>query len=182
MTRLSASTVRELLDYDMASGAFFWRERDNCWFHSPGQCRRWNAMHANRCAGSMDICGYLQICILGTRYQAHRVAWICVTGEWPDDQIDHINGIRSDNRFENLRVVSHAQNQRNRGIRSDNTSGFTGVTRHNPSGRFMAKIKFQKKCRYLGLFDTAEMAHAAYARAARDLGYSKRHICGDQHD
>ena len=92
-----------------------------------------------------------------------------MTGEWPKDQIDHINGIRTDNRFTNLREATTAENTRNGLISKNNTSGFKGVCFHKDTGRWQAKIFINGKGRHLGLFDTAEAAANAYDAAAAKL-------------
>lgn len=113
--------------------------------------------------------GYRQIGIAGTVYLEHRLAWFWVHGEWPQNEIDHINGNPADNRFVNLRVATRSQNNANR-KRIINRSGFRGVTalkkdgKH--TGRWMAAIKHKHKTMYLGSFDTPEAASAAYKAAA----------------
>jgi hypothetical protein len=82
---------------------------------------------------------------------------------------DHISGDRLDNRRENLRIASNAENQRNRGKPSSNTSGHKGVTWHRKSGKWQAQIMINGKSMYLGLFTTPEAAHEAYKAAAVEL-------------
>lgn len=100
-------------------------------------------------------------------YKAHRLAWLYITGQWPIDQIDHINGIRSDNRFCNLREIDLTGNshQRNKPPKN-NKSGFIGVylTR---SGKFRAQIGYLRTNIAIGVFDTPEQAHAAYLEAKK---------------
>lgn len=71
--------------------------------------------------------GYLGVSVLKTQYRAHRLAWFYMTGEWPPEQIDHINGVRDDNRWENLRLATKSQNSMNTPLSSTNTSGVKGV-------------------------------------------------------
>lgn len=85
----------------------------------------------------------------------------------PDGQIDHINGCRTDNRIANLRIATHAENCRNQQKRPVNTTGFKGVVRYQD--KFLAQIKKNGKGHYLGIFPTAEAAHAAYCEAAMRL-------------
>ena len=130
-------------------------------------------------AGYIQRDGYSKIRIDNYGHVAHRLAWLYVTGAFPTGELDHINGVRSDNRFSNLRDVSHTENQRNCGLASNNTSGYRGVCFHKQMQRWMARVHVNDKKIYLGLFDTPEDAHAAYAIAAAELGFSDRHIYGD---
>jgi len=109
--------------------------------------------------------GYQRIGFGGKQYAAHRVAWMLTTGEWPDRHIDHINGMRDDNRFSNLRLATHSENQMNR--RPRGVSG-KGATQHS-CGKFQASIKKDGTTIYLGLYDTRAEAQAAYRRAATTL-------------
>ena len=119
-------------------------------------------------AGCLRNDGYTTIKIDGRIHRAHRLAWLHVHGEWPNDQLDHINGSRSDNRLANLRAASHSENQHNqRKPRSDNKSGFLGVFPYR--GKFRAMIRIDGKQRSLGDFSTPEAAHEAYLKAKRAL-------------
>ena len=111
--------------------------------------------------------GYRRVWIDGRRYFAHRLAWFYVHGEWPKDEIDHINGNPSDNRIGNLREASRSQNLMNTRLRSDNMVGLKGVTEFGC--RWRATIKDAGKQRHLGLFDTPEAAHDAYRCAAEKI-------------
>lgn len=108
--------------------------------------------------------GYVRIRLCGRMHAAHRLAWLWVHGTLPEQDIDHINGIKSDNRIANLRDVSHAVNTANLvGPQENNTSGYLGVTRHK--GKWRAQISVDGKMRYVGLFASAEEAHQAYLAA-----------------
>lgn len=115
-------------------------------------------------AGCMRPDGYIKIKIFGKSYLAHRLAWFFVHGEWPDEEIDHINRIRSDNRLVNLRSVLKRQQQQNMKLTIKNTSGFVGVSRGR-NGRWRASLVIKKKFISLGVFDTPEEASSVYVAA-----------------
>jgi hypothetical protein len=120
-------------------------------------------------AGTVNGSGYLQFQFKGRQYQAHRVAWLLKTGEWPSKEIDHANGIRTDNRWCNLRQATDAQNVRNSGARSTNKLGIKGVRYHPKDKRFHARITHEGIRIYLGAFATPDEASEAYKAAARRL-------------
>jgi hypothetical protein len=143
---------RELLSYDPETGVFSWLVT-----------RRFRA---GTIAGSISWNGYRFIAISGRRFPAHRLAWLFVNGRWPIGQIDHVNGCRDDNRITNLREASWSQNQANSRKHRDSKSPYKGV---RPHGEKWASNICVDGCRqYLGLFDTAEEAHARYCEAAQD--------------
>lgn len=121
---------------------------------------------------SGDVCGaiietgYVRIGINWNYYYGHRLAWFLMTGEWPKC-IDHRNGIRSDNRWENLRLATNVENHRNKSILSNNTSGYKGVRRTATPGKWTAAIKVGPKQTYLGTFDCPKKAHEAYMRETK---------------
>jgi len=102
-------------------------------------------------------------------YKAHRLAWLYVHGEWPPEQLDHINGQRDDNRVENLRSATRAENAGNSKRRADNTSGFKGVYWNAQRSKWQAKIRRGQLEKHLGLFVCKEDAAEAYRRAAADV-------------
>jgi hypothetical protein len=108
--------------------------------------------------------GYTVVQIDKKIYKVHRLAWLYMTGEWPKE-IDHINGIRNDNRWCNLRKATRSQNQINGRIRSNNKTGYKGVSIQ--SGKYLAVLYVNKKAIRLGTFDTAELASEAYLSAAK---------------
>ena len=119
--------------------------------------------------GAVDWDGYLRIGIRGRKYRASRLAWFWMTGEQSKVLIEHRNGIRTDNRYVNLREATASQNMQNiRRPRRRNKSGLLGVSTKSP-GKFEATIKLNGKSQYLGLFDNAEDAQAAYFKAKNIL-------------
>lgn len=162
---ITPQELRELIEYDPATGAMLWRQRDE--HHMPDLRARasWNARYAGKPVSSYrNEWGYNVFSVGSRKFQAHRVAWAIHYGEWPEDQIDHINRDPADNRIDNLRSVSLAENLRNKGSYRNNTSGYKGVTWHKSSGKWMAQLKVSGRNIHLGLFDDPAEAHAAYTR------------------
>lgn len=117
-------------------------------------------------AGYEDRHGHLRVRFNGKEYAVHRLVWLYVTGNFPEGEIDHINGIRSDNRFSNLRDVPHRTNMENRKkAAAHNISGVLGVTKRGDS--YMARIKINGKQVILGSFASASDAHVNYLIAKR---------------
>lgn len=172
----SQEVLRQLLDYDPETGVLRWKERGPDGFKTARSHSVWNAKHAGGLAFRMaNDRGYLTSCVLGRRYSAHRVVWKWVTGQDPD-HIDHINGVKADNRFSNLRNVAKVDNQRNRKKPSNNTSGVIGVTaRSDLPGKWIAYIGEGGKTIKLGSFETKEAALAARRAAEERLGYHENH-------
>jgi hypothetical protein len=155
---ITPERLRELLDYDPETGEFTWRVT-----------RNHNARHGQR-AGSTHGKGYWGIAIDGRKYQAHRLAFLHIFGKWPDGDLDHANGVRTDNRIANLRLATRSQNAANRRCSRRNiSSGFKGVHFEPQTGQYRARIGKHGKSQHLGLFRTAADAHAAYCAAAREV-------------
>lgn len=162
-------TLRQLLDYDPATGLLIWKTRPLEMFGGDVRiCNTWNTRYAGKEAlGSVDALGYKVGHLRSVYVRAHRVIWKLMHGVDPAGQIDHINGERDDNRAVNLRDVNQSGNQRNAGLRHDNKSGHAGVhVRKN--GQITAYV-----CgKYMGVFPTVEAAAEARRAAERDLGFS----------
>lgn len=121
MDTLTAEAVRTILDYDADSGALIWKAR-------PDRSPQWNGQFAGNEAGYIMRTGYRLIEIADRPYLAHRLAWVIVHGYWPTEHIDHINGIRADNRQANLREATQANNGWNQKKHDDGSSGYKGVS------------------------------------------------------
>lgn len=151
---LTVQRLKELLHYDADTGQFTGLRANGRKHERVGTGNR----------------GYLVICVDQKRYKAHRLAWLYVHGEWPNDQIDHINGDRADNRISNLRAATNSQNKQNlRKARSDSRSGLIGAMWDGRSNKWRANILVDGKRKYLGYFEQAEQAHAVYVEAKRTL-------------
>ena len=128
MTELTFDEVRTFVKADPDAGVLFWEPRPKRFFATYGEWKRWNTRYAHLPAFTTHHSkGYLIGRIYRRIYMAHRVVWLLALKRWPTDQIDHINGDYADNRLANLREVSTAENARNQKMKSNNTSGVTGV-------------------------------------------------------
>lgn len=122
---------------------------------------------AGRRIGTPDKDGYLTAKVSQVRVRLHRLAWRMHYGAWPEVQVDHINGVKTDNRISNLRLATNSENNCNRGPQANNKLGIRGVRKHGK--RFQALICKDKKQMFLGSYETAELAAAAYRAAAKQL-------------
>jgi hypothetical protein len=121
---------------------------------------------AGALAGSRRSDGYFRVKIRGREYFIHRVAWLLTYGTWPAADIDHVNGVRDDNRRANLREATASENLCNRGATAGNITGFKGVSWDKRNRNYRARIMVRGKQIFLGRFTTPEAAHAAYQSAA----------------
>jgi hypothetical protein len=150
---LTADQLRELVHYDPDTGEMRWlKPRSNR--IKVGDLCGWTMSH-----------GYRGVFIAGEYRLVHRLAWLYMTGEWPEYEVDHVNRDKSDNRWVNLRLASHTENSKNGPRRSHNRSGLKGITEHR-DGRWKAQIMLNRRQIYLGLFATKEDAHKAYCEAS----------------
>ena len=117
-------------------------------------------------SGSLDTGGYRQIGVGGKHYLAHRLAWMYEHGEFPPEEIDHINGVRDDNRLQNLRLATCSENMRNYPKPLTNTSGFKGVCWDKYSRKWRVQVKVNKKKLHIGMFAEMSEARSAYRAAA----------------
>lgn len=120
-------------------------------------------------AGSTDSDGYRIIRFNCSKYKAHRLAWLHEYGELPPDQIDHINGIKNDNRITNLRLSSTSTNAMNVGLKKNNTSGYKGVNFNKANKKWKASYEINSRYIYIGYFATPELASIAYNEATKKV-------------
>ena len=147
-TSLTQELLKEHLYYNKETGLFTWLKITN------------KKLKVGATAGTNSH-GYTVIKLLGKHYRAHRLAWLYEYGTLPVHEIDHINGIKNDNRIVNLRDIPHIQNCVNVFNKRSRT-GLQGVSAH--SGGYEAKIRLNGVSRYLGFFRTAKEAHLAYLK------------------
>lgn len=135
-------------------GGFVWKEVNS------------NRIKVGQKAGWDNGGGYRSIYICNKIYKEHRLVFFIHNGWWPEE-VDHIDGNRSNNKIENLRAATKTQNQHNRGKDKTNTTGFKGVSKRKD--KFIARINIDKKSKHIGLFDTAKEAYDAYCKKAIEL-------------
>jgi len=148
--------LREILSYDPTTGIFMWRKKFNRTFPE------------GKVAGSKHSAGYISISVFNQKRLAHRLAWLYMTGNWPVEHIDHINGNKQDNRFVNLREVNRFQNLQNiTKPTKANKSGFLGVSAHQ--GKWRMQLMVNRKRIKISGFNTPEEAHQCYVETKSKL-------------
>ena len=149
--------LKEVLDYNPDTGVFTWKKN----------CR--NRAVVGSVAGYKDNYGYICIKINRKTYKAHRLAYLYMTGNFPKNSIDHINHIKDDNRWANLRDATNSQNQSNKAKPKNNTSGYKGVTWNKRDENWRAKINCMNKTIHIGCYTTPQEASEAYKKKAIEL-------------
>ena len=163
--------LHQLFFYNPETGDFVWRERDAGMFGSgkisaETKAKRFNTRYAGRSAIVNHSNGYKNVTVTGFGFvRAHRVAWAMHYGVWPENDVDHINGDRADNRIFNLRCSTRSENLRNRRKFPKNKSGYVGVSFCNRRGKWNARIGVNGRYINAGYFDTKEEAAKARAKA-----------------
>lgn len=159
---LTREEVEAVLAYDPETGIFTWKTLRGTA----------NTVRAGRRAGRIAVHGYRQIAIKGRRYYASRLAWLLSHDKWPDEQLDHRNGVKDDDRLANLRECTQSENMANARRARNNTTGFKGISfvaSQNGPNKFKATIKVDNEPIFLGWFADAETAYAARVGAAAIL-------------
>lgn len=169
----SVEFVREALDYCPETGIFIWKVRPRSHFKTDSGWKTFNSGDSGKTAGALHSQGYSSINLNGAHFLAHRLAWLHATGEAPSKFIDHINGIKTDNRLCNLREATKTENALNSKISCANTSGIKGVCLSGGSANpWKARIRVDGKELHLGRFKTKEEAHEK-VRLARELHFGE---------
>lgn len=154
---ITQSELKELLDYNPDTGVFTWKKTVNS---------RAVILSA---AGNQDYNVYIRITIYKKKYAAHRLAFLYMTGEWPKEVVDHINQIKNDNRWTNLREATVSQNNINSKKQKNNKSGYRGVYWYNKNQRWRVQIKYKSKYITLGSYTDIKEAAEVYKKKALEL-------------
>ena len=154
---ITQSELKEVLEYNPDTGVFTWKKTVS------------SRAKTGDVAGSKNNRRYINIRVNKKQYMAHRLAYFYMTGNFPENQIDHINHIRDDNRWSNLRDATHSQNQANQLKRKNNKSGYKGVAYYKRDKKWHARIMYMKKRIHLGCYNTPEEASEAYKKKAIEL-------------
>lgn len=178
---LTQKELKSLLRYDHLTGIFTWLPRTEA--HFVGRCKRrraplWNSCFARKTAGSTDYIRnlkYTKITLHRIKYKAHRLAWLYMTGRFPLDMIDHIDGNGLNNKIENLREVNNAENKRNTRRHSTNKSGFNGVCWNKAMRMWTAQLVHDNVSYHLGQFKTKQEAIEARKAANIKYGFHPNH-------
>lgn len=166
--------LSEVMEYDKSTGLLKWKYRDPKWFPNIHQCNAWNGRNCGVEALKSYSGGYKAGSVFGLPCLAHRAAWALYYGEWPSGDIDHINGDRSDNRIDNLRVVTRVQNNRNAELRHDNTTGHPGLVRSGRKWKVYMNMPGHR-WKYLGTFPNIECA-IEYRKCVQErMGFHENH-------
>ncbi|WP_088255401.1 HNH endonuclease [Fimbriiglobus ruber] len=144
---LSAERLREVLTYNPETGVFIRKWTDS------------KKIEPGGVAGTINNCGYRVISVDHRIHLAHRLAWIYMTGLYPQSDIDHINGHRADNRFCNLREASPSQNLFNRGKQKNNSSGYKNVSWCRVTTKWVVRMMIDRRYAVIGYFDDVEEAN-----------------------
>ena len=150
---LTAETARRVFNYDPETGLLTWAVDVGCKIKSGSE------------AGSLNTKGYRQVKYQYITYKAHRIAWLIWFGAFPENETDHINGIKTDNRIVNLRAVTTRENQCNQ--KRHRAGKLAGATKHG--NKWKSYIYIKGKHKHLGMYDKEEQAHAAYIAAKARL-------------
>lgn len=173
-SEIPVSFLRACLAYDPETGRFTWLSRPLDHFADPRVFVRWNRYRSGTEAFTpTEGRRYLRATVTyqGVEVQltAHRAAWALMTGEWPADQVDHIDCDTWNTRFANLREATQSQNNMNRGANREKISPLKGVSPCRGRRQWRSSIQIDGRVKYLGRFHTEVEAHQAYVAAATQI-------------
>lgn len=162
-----------ILSYNSDTGELIWKERPRWMFKADWSHKHFNKKFSGKLAYGKSGTGYQHIGIFGTRYLSHIICWILYHWKQSDKEIDHINRVKTDNRICNLREVEPYKNCQNKDIRSDNTTGVSGVTRSARDKKFYSRITIKGKRIFLGTFEDINEAISERLKAELKYNFNK---------
>ncbi len=164
-------TFKTILEYNKNNGTFTWKTKLREHFNSDTGMKIANSRCEGKLAGTIEKpSGYHCVRLLGKQYKIYRLVWLFEHGNWPDKDIDHIDGNKNNNHISNLREASHAENMQNIiKAQKNNKTGFLGVTKCKITGSYISQIGINGKTKRIGCFKTPEDAHEAYVNEKRLL-------------
>lgn len=176
---LSQADLRALFEYEPETGFLRWKERDRVMFNADKCWRTWNSRFAGAIAGTKKQSAgkqYIQVSLDGRVYPSHRLIWVFLHGSIDETLvIDHVNGVGTDNRLANLRLVAHSENQKNITMRRDNKTGVMGVRWEPDKRKWHAQISADRVRTFLGYFDSFEEAVAVRRLSEKQNGFHQFH-------
>lgn len=152
---LTQTELKRLLHYDPEIGIFTWK------------CRVARCVMIGDIAGRINSRGYITIWVNYKKYSAHRLAWLYMKGFWPIDCLDHINRIKHDNRWCNLRESTNKENGQNRSLSKNNSTGFTGVYFRKKINKYEVSIQVNGSRKFIGLYSDINLAAYNYDEAKK---------------
>lgn len=158
---MTPDKVKDIFDYNQETGELIWKKR-------PDLTDRWNNKMPGKIAGTTTH-GKIVVRVNKRHYFAHRLIWAIVYGDWPINDIDHIDHDPTNNRISNLRQATRSENIHNRRRNKNNTSGFKGVVFDKRRQKWRSEIMISGKRRFLGYFGSPEDAHKAYILSASPI-------------
>lgn len=176
LSQPSPAYLAECFSYDRGTGVIRWSDRPRGHFGNEAAYKTHQRTKAGNVAGCLDeSTGYLVIGLSRQILYAHRVAWALMHGAWPPQNIDHIDGNKTNNREINLRCVPQADNARNASMSRNNLSGVSGVSFAKREGKWRARVMHNYRDIHCGYFATKEEAIDARQRAIETLGFHSNH-------
>ncbi len=174
--KITQEYLHEALNYDAESGRWYWKERPRHHFKTSHGWKIVNARNAGTETGLSFARGYCIIAMNYTKYLAHRLAFLYMGDDMPTE-VDHINHIKTDNRWNNLRAVDRIQNCQNAARKKNNKSGETGVwlDKSKKTNKWVVQIRVNRKLIYLGRFFEFDDAVAARRKANETYGFHPNH-------
>jgi hypothetical protein len=172
---MNISYLKELFSYESSTGVLVWKYRPEFHFETNRAFLVFNSQYAFKVAGCLGSCGYHVVGVDGKKLYSHRVCYALYHGKWPKNQIDHIDGDRTNNKISNLRDIGAKENQRNRRINNNNKTGLTGVRWDKDRGAFRATIKVNYKTIHLTYTDDFFEACCARISANNKYKFHENH-------